>query len=106
MRAQGLPAYIHAGNLLQPPRPQRPATAPPALAAQVGFIWRITLPFARHSAGQPLTLTAVHLQLAELAAARAGTTRRPPRAPIVTADAARPGFMPGSAIGYADLIAN
>ena len=37
MRAQGLPAYIHAGNLLQPPRPQRPATAPPALAAQVGF---------------------------------------------------------------------
>lgn len=35
MRAQGLPAYIHSGNLLRPPHPQRPATAPPALAAQV-----------------------------------------------------------------------
>ena len=45
------------------------------------------------------------LQLAELAAARAGTTRWPPRAPTVTADAARPGPMPGSASGSMNPIA-
>jgi hypothetical protein len=35
MAAAGLPAYIHAGNLRRPAHAQRPATAPPALAAQV-----------------------------------------------------------------------
>ena len=43
MRALGLPAYVHAGNLLRPPRPQRPATAPPTLAAQVGVVSRSRL---------------------------------------------------------------
>lgn len=35
MAAAGLPAYIHAGNLRRPAHALRPATAPPALAAQV-----------------------------------------------------------------------
>ncbi|KAK9834209.1 hypothetical protein WJX81_008590 [Elliptochloris bilobata] len=71
MRAAGLPVYIHAANLQRPARPQRPATAPPALAAQ----------------------------LAELAAARAGTVRRQLRAATAPADAWR-SFSPAS--GSAD----
>lgn len=38
MAAAGLPAYIHAGNLCRPARTPRPATAPPAFAAQVQFV--------------------------------------------------------------------